>query len=387
MTAQSPAKPGTMVATTIVLAAGGSGGHIYPARALAEVLIGRGHKVVLITDRRGAAFDDALPQVEVHRVQAGAPSGRGFWGKIDGVGRILRGLFEARRILHGLRPAAVVGFGGYASVPTIMAATRQGLVTLVHEQNAVLGRANRMLAARVGKIATAFPSIRGVSDRDSAKLSRTGNPIRSEIAALAQAPYDTPTEQHPLNLLVFGGSQGSRALSLLVPAAVAALPADRRSRLAIAQQCRPEDLEEVRAAYARIEQQVELATYFTDMGARLGRSQLAITRAGASTIAELAGAGRPSILIPYPFATDDHQRANAEALAAAGGAWVMIEKETTAETLAQTLTRLIDAPEALADAAEHARAFGIVDAADRLADLVEDCARLRSQPVERRALG
>ncbi|MGF1626032.1 MAG: undecaprenyldiphospho-muramoylpentapeptide beta-N-acetylglucosaminyltransferase [Alphaproteobacteria bacterium] len=378
------AGPARAIRRPIVLAAGGSGGHIYPARALAEVLIARGHKVVLVTDRRGAAFDDALPQVEVHRVQAGAPSGRGFWGRIDGVGRILRGLFEARRILLGLRPAAVVGFGGYASVPTIMAATRQGLVTLVHEQNAVLGRANRMLAGRVVKIATAFPSIRGVSDRDSAKLARTGNPIRSEIAALAEAPYDTPTEQSPINLLVFGGSQGSRALSLLVPAAVAALRPEQRRRLVIAQQCRPEDLDEVRAAYAGIDQPVDLAAYFTDMGARLGRAQLAITRAGASTIAELAGAGRPAILIPYPYATDDHQRANAEALASAGGGWVMIERETTAADLALALARLIDAPDALADAAGHARAFGIIDAADRLADLVEDCARLPRQTVEQR---
>lgn len=369
---------------TIVLAAGGSGGHIYPARALAEVLIGRGYKVVLITDRRGAAFDDALPQVEVYRVQAGAPSGRGFWGKIDGVGRILRGLFEARKILMALRPAAVVGFGGYASVPTIMAATRQGLVTLLHEQNAVLGRANRMLAPRVGKIATAFPSIRAVSAQDSAKLARTGNPIRAEIAALADQPYDTPVPGGPLNLLVFGGSQGARALSLLVPAAVAALAPERRRRLVIAQQCRPEDLEEVRTAYARIGQQVELAAYFTDMGARLARAQLAITRAGASTIAELAGAGRPAILIPYPYATDDHQRANAEALAGAGGAWVMIEAETTPDDLAAAIARLMDDPQALATAAAAARTFGIVDAADRLADLVEECARLTAPAAERR---
>lgn len=369
---------------TIVLAAGGSGGHIYPARALAEVLIGRGHKVVLITDRRGAAFDDALPQVEVYRVQAGAPSGRGFWGKIDGVGRILRGLFEARKILMALRPAAVVGFGGYASVPTIMAATRQGLVTLLHEQNAVLGRANRMLAPRVGKIATAFPSIRAVSAQDSAKLARTGNPIRAEIAALADQPYDTPVPGGPLNLLVFGGSQGARALSLLVPAAVAALAPERRRRLVIAQQCRPEDLEEVRTAYARIGQQVELAAYFTDMGARLARAQLAITRAGASTIAELAGAGRPAILIPYPYATDDHQRANAEALAGAGGAWVMIEAETTPDDLAAAIARLMDDPQALATAAAAARTFGIVNAADRLADLVEECARLTAPAAERR---
>lgn len=369
----------------IVLAAGGSGGHIYPARALAEVLIARGRKVVLITDRRGAAFNDALPQVEVYRVQAGAPTGRGFWGKIDGVGRILRGLFEARRILMTLRPAIVVGFGGYASVPTIMAATRQGLATLLHEQNAVLGRANRMLAPRVGKIATAFPSIRAASAGDSAKLSRTGNPIRAEIAALAELPYHTPAPGAPLNLLVFGGSQGSRALSLLVPAAVAALSPEQRRRLVIAQQCRPEDLEEVRAAYASIGQEAELATYFTDMGARLARAQLAVTRAGASTIAELAGAGRPAILIPYPYATDDHQRANAEALAEAGGAWVMIEAETTPADLAAAIGRLLDDPATLAKAAAAARAFGIVDAADRLADLVEECARLRPQPGARRA--
>ena len=366
----------TAEASTIVLAAGGSGGHIYPARATAEALLARGHRVVLITDRRGAAFDDALPQVQVYRVQAGAPSGRGFWGKIDGVGRIFRGLFEAKRILRELRPAAVVGFGGYASVPTIMAATRQGLVTLLHEQNAVLGRANRMLAPRVGKIATAFPSIRGVGERNSGKLSRTGNPIRSEIAALADVPYHSPTETSRINLLVFGGSQGSRALSLLVPAAIAALRPEQRTRLDIVQQCRPEDLEEVRSSYAGIDQSAELSSYFTDMAARLEKAHLAITRAGASTIAELSGAGRPAILIPYPYATDDHQRANAEALSDAGGAWAMMEAETTAETLAAELSRLIDTPEILDEAAASARGFGITDGADRLADLIEECAGL-----------
>ncbi|MEZ5668795.1 MAG: undecaprenyldiphospho-muramoylpentapeptide beta-N-acetylglucosaminyltransferase [Alphaproteobacteria bacterium] len=359
---------------TVVLAAGGSGGHIYPARALAETLIARGHKVVLVTDRRGAAFDDALPQVQVFRVQAGAPSGRGFWGKLDGVGRILRGLGQARRILRELRPAVVVGFGGYASVPTIMAATRQGLATVLHEQNAVLGRANRMLAPRVGKIATAFPSIRGVSDQNSGKLSRTGNPIRAEIAALAETPYNPPESAEKLHLLVFGGSQGSRALSLLVPAAVALLDAGHRGRLAVAQQCRPEDLDEVRAAYAASGVQAEVATYFNDMADRLRGAHLAITRAGASTIAELSAAGRPAILVPYPYATDDHQRANAEQLAAAGGAWTMIEAETTAEDLAAALRRLMDDTAALAEAAERARGFGIVDGAARLADLVEACA-------------
>lgn len=373
------AAPKSDTAATIVLAAGGSGGHIYPARALAEVLLQRGHRVVLITDRRGAAFNDALPQVEVRRVHAGAPTGRGFWGKVDGVGRIFRGLMQAKAILRELRPAAVVGFGGYASVPAIMAATRQGLVTVLHEQNAVLGRANRMLAPRVCKIATAFPSIRGVSGQNSAKLSRVGNPIRSEIAALAEAPYHCPEDNAPINLLVFGGSQGARALSLLVPAAVAALPVEKRRRLAITQQCRPEDLDEVRATYARIDQPVELSDYFTDMADRLRETHLAITRAGASTIAELSGAGRPAILIPYPYATDDHQRANAEALAEVGGAWVMIEAETTAQTLSDALARLIDDRAALAEAAAKARAFGIVDAADRFADLVEQCARIAPQ--------
>lgn len=366
------------MSATFVLAAGGSGGHIYPARALAETLLARGHKVVLITDRRGAAFDDALPQVEVHRIAAGAPSGRGFWGKIDGVARIFKGLGQARRLLGAIRPAAVVGFGGYASVPTVMAATRQGLVTILHEQNAILGRANRMLARRVAKIATAFPSIRGVPPQISARLARTGNPIRSEIAALAETRYQPPEPPSPLHLLVFGGSQGSRALSLLVPAAVAELDAEHRARLTITQQCRPEDVDEVREAYAKIDQPAELASYFNDMGARMGKAQLAITRAGASTIAELSAAGRPAILIPYPYATDDHQRANAEALAETGGAWVSIEVDTTAASLAGMLTRLLDDPSALSDAAAKAHDFGITDGAERLADLVEETAGLRT---------
>ncbi len=369
-------------AIRIVLAAGGTGGHIYPARALAEVLLARGCDVTLITDHRGGAFDDALPAVTVHRIQAGAPSGRGFWGKLDGVGRILAGLRQARKLLARIRPAAVVGFGSYASIPTMIAARQKGFDSLLHEQNAVLGRANRMLARRVGHIATGFPNIRGLPAGVSAKLSRTGNPIRPEIGALAGRPYQAPAQGETLSLLVLGGSQGARALSQLVPAAIAALPAELQARLDISQQARPEDLDETRAAYADCPAKVEVSSFFTDVPERMGRAHLAVCRAGASTVSELTAAGVPAILVPYPYATDDHQFVNASQVADAGGAWVMREEDLDAGKLADRIGALAGDPDALTAAAKAASDFGMPDAAERLADLVMGVATGKGAPAD-----
>jgi len=367
----------------LIIAAGGTGGHMFPAQALAEVMLRRGWRVRLSTDARGARYVGGFPHsVEIEQV-ASATFARGtLFNKLLAPLHILGGVLGAVLRMRRDRPDAVVGFGGYPTIPALAAAWLLRRPRMVHEQNGVLGRVNRAFARRVDVVAcgtwpTELPAgVEGV---------QTGNPVRAAVLERAGAPYMPPGDW-PMNLLVFGGSQGARQLSLLVPAAVAALAPAHRARLAITQQCRPEDLEEVRAAYAQIDQRAELASYFNDMGALLEKTHLAITRAGASTIAELSAAGRPAILIPYPYATDDHQRANAEALADAGGAWVSIEAETTAESLAEILTRLIDEPQALADAAAKVHEFGIADGAERLADLVEQSAGLKTSADAARAV-
>jgi UDP-N-acetylglucosamine--N-acetylmuramyl-(pentapeptide) pyrophosphoryl-undecaprenol N-acetylglucosamine transferase len=350
----------------ILLAAGGTGGHMFPAEALARALIDRGRRVILVTDRRGRGFGDRLPAVEVFRITAAGLAGGSLLRRAQGIAQLLRGYLQARRLVIRLRPALVVGFGGYASVPTVYAAQRAGLPTLLHEQNAVLGRANRMLAAQARAVATSFPKTAALG---KATPRLTGNPVRPAIAALGAQPY--PAMEGTLRLLVLGGSQGARVFARLIPAALAALAAERRRRIAIAQQCRPEDLEQVRSAYAALGQPAELADFFTDVAERLAIAHLVISRSGASTVAELAAAGRPAILLPYPHATDDHQTANAAAFAGAGAGWLMPEANASPESLARHLAMLLDNPAALSEAAAAARNFGQGDAAVRLADLAE----------------
>jgi len=346
----------------IILAAGGTGGHVFPAEALARALLARGREVVIITDRRGQGFGqknlgERLPGVPVLRIRAGRFDG-GIGAKLLGAGELLIGIAEALRHLRKLRPAAVVGFGGYPSVPAVLAGALLRLPTLIHEQNAVLGRANRLLAPFVGKIAVGFPG-KGV---------HTGNPVRPEIAALRAQPYRAPEAKDRFELLILGGSQGARIFSDVVPEALTLLPDSLKTRLRVAQQARPEDLERVRAAYAASGIEAELAPFFADVPVRLARAHLVIARAGASTVAELTVAGRPSILVPYPFATDDHQTANAGALAKAGAALLVAQPEFTAAALAERLEGFT--PSRLGEIAESARAFGMPDAAERLSDLV-----------------
>jgi UDP-N-acetylglucosamine--N-acetylmuramyl-(pentapeptide) pyrophosphoryl-undecaprenol N-acetylglucosamine transferase len=350
----------------ILLAAGGTGGHMFPAEALARALIDRGRRVILVTDRRGRGFGDRLPAVEVFRITAAGLAGGSLLRRAQGIAQLLRGYLQARRLVIRLRPALVVGFGGYASVPTVYAAQRAGLPTLLHEQNAVLGRANRMLAAQARAVATSFPETAALG---KATPRLTGNPVRPAIAALGAQPY--PAMDGTLRLLVLGGSQGARVFARLIPAALAALAAERRRRIAIAQQCRPEDLEQVRSAYAALGQPAELADFFTDVAERLAIAHLVISRSGASTVAELAAAGRPAILLPYPHATDDHQTANAAAFAGAGAGWLMPEANASPESLARHLAMLLDNPAALSEAAAAAHNFGQGNAAMRLADLAE----------------
>jgi len=359
-----------MSARLIVLAAGGTGGHMFPAEALARELLARGRSVALVTDRRGQAFGDRLPGVALHRIRAGRVD-TGIVGKVAALAEMALGTLEAARLLRALSPAAVVGFGGYPSVPTMLAATRQGLATLLHEQNAILGRANRLLAPRVGTIATSFAEVGAL--KPGAHVVETGNPVRPAVAVLRDAPYEAPAAGR-LTLLVIGGSQGARILSAVVPAALARLDPALRKRLVVMQQARPEDLAEVRHAHAANGVEAETAPFFDDVPARLARAQLVISRAGASTVAELAAIGRPAILVPYRHAADDHQTANARALGQAGAAWIMAETGFTPERLATLLAGLLPAPSRLAAAAAAAHRLGRIDAAARLADLVDAAA-------------
>jgi UDP-N-acetylglucosamine--N-acetylmuramyl-(pentapeptide) pyrophosphoryl-undecaprenol N-acetylglucosamine transferase len=360
---------GPSMTALVVLAAGGTGGHMFPAEALARELLSRGLRVALVTDRRGQAFGERLPGVALHRIRAGR-FGAGLVSKVVGVAELALGTLEASRLLRKLAPATAVGFGGYPSVPTMLAATRLRVPTLVHEQNAILGRANRLLAPRVLRIATAFPQVGAIKPADRTRVIETGNPVRPAIAAERGTPYPAARPDGAFQILVLGGSQGARVLSEVIPAACAKLPETLRRRLRLMQQARAEDIEAVRRAHAASGVAAELATFFDDVPARLARAHLVISRSGASSVAEIAMVGRPAILVPYLHAADDHQTANAQALAAAGGAWVIAQAAFTPEVLAERLTALMATPEALVRAAAAAHALGRPDAARALADLV-----------------
>lgn len=377
----NPTNPGAV--GTIMLAAGGTGGHMFPAEALARALLARGRSVTLVTDRRGHAFGESLAEVPVHRIRAASP-GAGLIGKLKAAVEMALGLLEARALLRRLRPAAVVGFGGYPSVPTVYAAIQARVPSLLHEQNAVLGRANRMLIAGAKRLAVAFTGVTRVSEADRAKIIRTGNPVRPAIAARRDAAYQAPEGDAAVRLLVMGGSQGARVFSDIVPQALALLPAPIRARIHLSQQCRPEDLDAARAALSGLGLGgLTLESFFRDVPDRLAACHLAITRAGASTIAELTCVGRPAILVPYPHATDDHQTANARQLTEAGAAWLVPQPDFTAQALADRLSALLKDPVTLRAAAESARDWGTAQAADALADAV--LAMLATPQAERAA--
>jgi UDP-N-acetylglucosamine--N-acetylmuramyl-(pentapeptide) pyrophosphoryl-undecaprenol N-acetylglucosamine transferase len=354
----------------IVLTAGGTGGHIFPAEALAAELMARGFALTLITDKRGKAFGGTLGTLPIHHISAGGVAGRKLVARVLAFGDLAVGFVQARAILAKLRPSVVVGFGGYASLPAMMAATFSGVPTALHEQNAVLGRANRLLASRVSRIATVFSRVSHLNPEHLKKALRTGMPVRAGILAVREHAYVPPGPSDPIRILIMGGSQGARILSEVVPAALARLPEPLKSRLAIEQQCRAEDIEAARAAYATAGIKADLATFFQDVPERLARAHLVITRSGASTVAELTTVGRPSILVPYLYAVDDHQTANAQAVDEAGGGWLIPQSGFTPETLAARIESLLGMPEILAKAAAAARAIGIPNAAQRLADLV-----------------
>jgi UDP-N-acetylglucosamine--N-acetylmuramyl-(pentapeptide) pyrophosphoryl-undecaprenol N-acetylglucosamine transferase len=354
------------VSGPFVLAAGGTGGHLFPALALAAELVGHGRPVHLLTDSRADAFGAQLPGVEIHNVRAGRLGG-GPVQAAYGLAGLAAGTVQARRLLRRLTPAAVIGFGGYPSAPTMLAATSLGLPTMIHEQNGVLGRANRLLAPRVGRIATGFPQTAGLRPADRIRAVHTGNPVRPAILALGDAEYTPSAAGEPVELLVLGGSQGAHIFAEIVPAALASLPQELRRRLRVSQQARPEDLAAIVERYAMAGIAAEIETFFTDVPQRLARAHLVICRAGASTVAELAAIGRPALLVPYPHATDDHQTANARAFAAAGGGRVIPQADFRPDALAADLEVLLADGAPLAAMAERAAAFGRRDAASRLA--------------------
>lgn len=354
----------------IVIAAGGTGGHVFPAEALAAELKARGHELALVTDSRGGGYGHTLGSIPCHEIHSAQVTGRGVLGKVMGLMGVARGTLQVRGVLKKLRPGAVVGFGGYAAFPTTYAASGMGIPTVIHEQNGVLGRANRILAKRARFIATAFDPLGGLDAADRSKCVLVGNPVRPNIVALADRAFDAPEAGEPLNVLIMGGSQGARIFSEVIPAALEQLDKTHRDRLRISQQCRPEDIDEVRAAYAGLGMAPELESFFRDIPERLGEAHLVICRAGASTVAECTAAGRPTILVPYPFATDDHQTANARAVAAAGAGWMIPQPGFTADMLATRLKELLEVPSQLESFAAQARAFGQPRAAQKLADLV-----------------
>ena len=357
-----------------VLAAGGTGGHMTPAHALAEELMRRGHRIALITDDRGARIPGLFDKVQVHVLPAGRISG-GPLGWFRAARAVLVGRSMALRLYETFRPSAVIGFGGYPALPALLAARRNRIPTLIHEQNAVLGRVNRLMASKVDAIATSYPQVDrlpgGVQDR----VEFVGNPVRDEVIALRDQPFPALGEDGIFRLLVTGGSQGASVLSEVVPEALGLLPEHFRRRLQVTQQCRAEDIEQVRSRYATLGIPADLATYMPDLPDRLAWSHLVIARAGASTIAELTCAGRPAILVPLPSATDDHQTANAREMARVGGGRAIAQSRFTPVELAKQMQKLALDPGALANAAARSRSLGKPDAANALADLVERIGR------------
>ena len=351
----------------VVLATGGTGGHVFPAEALAGELEARGVPFALVTDGRGRQWQGALARRPIHYIRSASPTGS-VQRRLLALLSLGLGLVDAWRALGRIAPSVVVGFGGYASVPTMVAARLRRLPAMLHEQNAVLGKANRMVLGGVARVGVSFAETRGLENDARARL--VGNPVREPVRLLRGSPYRAPTADRVIDILVFAGSQGAASFSEVVPSAILALPASLRARLRIVQQCRPEDLERVRKLYQKAGIVAELAPFFADMPQRLAAAHLVIGRSGASTVAELAAIGRPSILVPYPYAADDHQMANARAFEATGACLVIAHASFTAEALAGQLVSLFEAPQRLADMAAAAQAAGRPDAAQRLADLV-----------------
>jgi UDP-N-acetylglucosamine--N-acetylmuramyl-(pentapeptide) pyrophosphoryl-undecaprenol N-acetylglucosamine transferase len=358
----------------ILLAAGGTGGHLFPAEALGVELIKRGFRVRLVTDARALRYSGLFSKDMIDVVRSETLRGRSPWALARTGIMLAAGSAVAFNLMRRLKPAAIVGFGGYPTVPPLLAARLAGVPAIIHDANAVLGRANRFLSRHVSAIATSLP---GVLDRDpelSAKTTTVGTPMRPAILAAAAVKYTPPSTTVPFRLLVVGGSQGARVMSDIVPGAIERLEPALWNRLIVTQQVRDEDMARVRAVYDRLKINAELAPFFTDLPARLASNHLIVSRSGAGTVAELAAVGRPSILVPLPGAIDQDQFANAGVLARAGGAWRIAQADFTPDRLAAEISALAAEPARLTAMAAAARTVGRLDAAERLADLVVNVA-------------
>ncbi|MCB1531799.1 MAG: undecaprenyldiphospho-muramoylpentapeptide beta-N-acetylglucosaminyltransferase [Alphaproteobacteria bacterium] len=353
----------------IVLSSGGTGGHMTPAQALGHDLLSRGFRVEVITDKRGMKYASMFEGMPMHVIQAGT-LGSGLVGKIKGVGSLAIGIAQAHKLLRKLKPDVVVGFGGYPSFPGVFAAQKQKIPTVLHEQNAIIGKANAMLAHRANRIALSLPVVRGLDESDKVRSVVTGNPVRPEIAALYSEPYPNVKDDGPLNILIMGGSLGASVFSEVVPQTLGKLSAANKKRLRIVQQCREADIDMVRKAYKENNIEAELATFFEDVPDRLRACHLVIGRSGASTVAEVTTAGRPAIFVPYPHHKDQQQKMNADAVADVGGAWMMTESGFTQDALLARIENFLQNPQVLFRAAEKARTCGKPDAARKLGNLV-----------------
>lgn len=349
----------------ILLCAGGTGGHMFPACALAEELLSRGFRVAFATDSRGQKYLGGMESVPQFLLSS-APYLPGMKGKWAVIKALLAGYIEAYRLIGRLRPAVAVGFGGYPSAPPMFAALHRRIPTLIHEQNAILGMANILLAPFVDKISLSlFPTAR-LKPKWAGKAHVTGNPVRAEIVALSNAAYPDPSGA--LQILIVGGSQGAKVFSEVIPPALKELPADIKSRLKISQQARAEDLPAVVAKYQSSGLDVEVQPFFRDMPERLGAAHLLVARSGASTVAEANVAGRPALYVPFPWNRDNQQKFNAEVVAAVGGAKVLLEQDMTPDSFRSALLSFLENPEGLRQAAAAARTLAQPQAAQKLAD-------------------
>jgi UDP-N-acetylglucosamine--N-acetylmuramyl-(pentapeptide) pyrophosphoryl-undecaprenol N-acetylglucosamine transferase len=359
----------------VALCAGGTGGHLFPAEALSHALARRGVEVSLITDLRAIEFTTGFPAQAIHAVPAATPSGKSPLDKLKAGFAIVKGVWKARGLLKQLEPDVVVGFGGYPTVPPLLAATMSGAMTILHEQNAVVGRANRFLSKRVDVIATGFKEVGGLSAEAREKCVHVGNPVRMAVVHAALARYRAPEPEGQLRVLVFGGSQGARVMADVVPPAIQQLDPEEQQRLFIVQQARVEDDQRVRSVYQRLGVKHEVSHFFGNLPEQMAAAQLIIARSGASTVAELGVIGRPAILVPLPGALDQDQAANAKSLGDIGAAVVLEQSAFTPNRLAQELREVLADPSKLTASAAQARTAGIPNASDRLADLVIAAAR------------
>ena len=361
---------------TIVLTTGGSGGHIFPAQSVAAELVKKGYQVVFITDKRGSEFQD-LPEVKTYRLAAESVTGKSLIGKAIAAFKLWIGAGQAMKLLVQLKPALVIGFGGYASLPAVISAQMLHIPAILHEQNAILGRANRVAARGVRMIATSFPHVNRVPQ--NIPTIHVGQPVRAPILERQNTPMP---EKDTFNLLVFGGSQGAHFFSEHIPEVLMKLPENYRAKIELTQQARPEDEDAVKKAYESAGfKSLTIASFFSNMPDLLSNANLVIGRGGAGTLTEVMVVGRPAIIIPLPTAADNHQVANAKELETAGGGWVIEQKDFDADKLAEHIKSLMDNPETLKQTAEKAHAMAIINAAERMAEMADDVIKGASNNV------